>query len=320
MNKIIILHNEIQNNTQDELDVLEQCKLVSTACQELGFEVITMSVGNDIYQDILKVKEQNPDAVFNLVEAAFGKGELLYIVPSVLNALKIPYTGVPLDSLFITTGKVLAKKMMRLNNIPTADFFSIEEINRLQSSKTYIVKPIWEEASVGIDIDSVFTIHETKKVEKITHLSPSHYFIEEFIDGREFNVSILAGHDGPEVLPPAEMIFSSYFDNKPKIVGYKAKWDEASEEYKQTYRDFGTIDRNDHLKNEIVSVCRQCWTAFNLHGYVRVDMRIDKNNNIYVLEINGNPCISPDSGFVAAIHHAGYSNKIMIERILSDLN
>ncbi|MBN2280663.1 MAG: ATP-grasp domain-containing protein [Candidatus Marinimicrobia bacterium] len=320
MSKIIILHNKIQNNTEDEIDVLAQRDLVQAVCQKLGHEVSSASVGDDIYTDLKKIQSQSPDIIFNLVESGWGKGELLYVAPALLNALKIPYTGVPLDALFLTTNKVLAKKMMRLHHIPTADFYAIGEINRLTPEKTYIVKPIWEEASVGIDTDSVFTLKETSKVEKLKKLSSSHYFIEEYIEGREFNISLLATENGHEVLPPAEMIFSSYFDDKPKVVGYKAKWDETSEEYKQTNRRFGTLDDNGLLKNMILQSCDLCWNSFNLHGYVRVDLRVDDNNQPYILEINGNPCISNDSGFVAALNEAGYHHEYMIKQILKDLN
>ncbi len=320
MCKIIILHNQIQNNTSDELDVLDQRDLVKDACLKLGHDVICMSIGNDIQQDIKNVQSQKPSIVFNLVESSWGKGELLYVAPALLNSLKIPYTGVPLDALFISTNKVLAKKIMRLNNLPTADFFAIDEINKLDESKTYIVKPIWEEASVGIDNDSVFNINETEKLNKLALLSSSHYFIEEYIDGREFNVSILADKNGFEVLPPAEMTFSSFFNNKPKIVGYKAKWDENSEEFKQTNRAFGTLENNKSLERKIADVCGESWKAFNLHGYARIDFRVDKMDNLYILEINGNPCIAPDSGFVAANNFAGYSTETMVTRILKDLN
>jgi D-alanine-D-alanine ligase len=317
---IIILHNQIRNNTEDELDVLDQRDLVKEACHKLGHTVTCMTVGDDIQKDLKKVQTKNPDLVFNLVESSWGKGELLYFAPAILNSFKIPYTGVPLDALFVSTNKVLAKKLMRLYNLPTANFFAIDELNKLDPAKTYIVKPIWEEASVGIDTDSVFKLTESEKIKKITQLSSAHYFIEEYIDGREFNVSIIADGKRSEVLPPAEMIFSSYFDNKPKVVGYKAKWDENSEEFKHSYRAFGTLKNNISLNNNILKICNESWKAFNLHGYARIDFRVDRNDNLYILEINGNPCIAPDSGFVAAINYAGYSNEKMVERILEDIN
>ena len=318
--KIVILHNEVLTDNPDELDVIHQRDLVWKACEKMDFEVVCLTVGNDLMGNIQNVKNENPDVVFNLVEATWGKGELIYFAPAILNSFKLPYTGVPLDALFVTTNKVLAKKLMRFNNLPTADFFEMNELQKLDPNKTYIAKPIWEEASVGISAEYIFKISEISKLEKIKKLAASHYFVEEFIDGREFNVSILSGKNGPEVMPVAEMIFSGYFNDKPKIVGYKAKWDETSEEYKQTNRAFGTLESHSGLKEKLTDICQKSWKAFNLKGYVRIDFRVDKNDNVYILEINGNPCIAPDSGFVAAIEYAGYNVETMVKRIIEDLN
>lgn len=320
MVKIVILHNQIENNTADELDVLAQKDLVSKVCINLGYETTTLTIGENIKKDFNSVESSNPDIVFNLTEAIWGYGELIYFAPAILNSLKIPYTGVPLDALFITTNKVLAKKLMIRENLPTAPFFTLNEINLLDPQKKYILKPIWEEASVGITEDPVFSLSETEKIDKMGALSASHFFIEEFIDGREINVSMLAGKNGAEVLPPAEIIFSDYFKNRPKIVGYKAKWDESSEEYKQTNRAFGTLDDNPLLMKQLIDVCTRTWNVFNLHGYIRIDFRIDNKCQLYILEINGNPCIAPDSGFIAAIEQAGYSIETVIERIIKDVN
>lgn len=320
MKKVVILHNQIENNTPDELDVLAQRDLVSNACVNLGYEVTSLTVGDDLKNDLLAVESAKPDIVFSLVEAIWGKGELIYFAPAILNSLKLSYTGVPLDALFVTTNKVLAKKMMQKENLPTAPFFAVNEISLLKAQKKYIVKPIWEEASVGISEELIFNLSETEKVDKIKDMSISHYFIEEFIEGREFNVSMIAGENGPEVLPPAEMIFSDYFKDKPKIVGYKAKWDENSEEFKNTNRAFATLNDDPVLMKKLLDICKRSWKVFNLHGYVRIDYRIDNSGNVYILEINGNPCIAPDSGFIAAATQGGYSRDEIIERILKDLN
>lgn len=318
--KIVILHNEVLTDNPDEVDVISQRNLVKRACENLNYEVVCLTAGNNLMEDLQKVKDEEADIVFNLVEATWGKGELIYFAPAILNSFKIPYTGVPLDALFVTTNKVLAKKIMKFNHLPTSNFFSIKNCDQLDPVKTYIAKPIWEEASVGISEDFIFKPTDEEKFEKIKNLPDSHYFIEEFIDGREFNVSILACKDSAEVLPPAEIIFHNYFNDKYKIVGYKAKWDESSEEYKQTNRAFGTLENNHELYKKLIKICQKSWLAFNLKGYARVDFRVDKNENVFILEINGNPCIAPDSGFVAANDYAGYTIEMMIDRILKDLN
>jgi D-alanine-D-alanine ligase len=318
--KAVILNNQVMTGNPDEVDVIHQRDLVKKACENLGFTVSCLEVGRDMMGDIEKVKLEKPEVVFNLVEAAWGKGELIYFAPAILNAFKIPYTGVPLDALFVTTNKVLAKKMMRHHQLPTADFYSIREIDQLNPKKTYIAKPIWEEASVGISSDYIFQPSDKEKLEAIRQLNNSHYFIEEFIDGREFNISILSRQGKAEILPPAEIIFSDYFEHKHKIVGYKAKWDEDSEEYKHTNRAFGTLEDQPQLKKKLTYICEKAWQVFNLKGYVRIDFRVDTQDRICILEINGNPCIAPDSGFVAALGQAGYSNEVMVKRIMEDLN
>ena len=318
--KVVILYNQILSNAPDEIDVINQLKLVKKACEKLNCQVVCHTVGSNLMDDMEKVRNEQPDIVFNLVESLWGKGELIYFAPAILSSLKMPYTGVPLDALFMTTNKVLAKKTMRFNHIPTADYFLIHELEKLNKGKTYIAKPIWEEASVGISDDLIFNPSEKNKFEQIKQLPGSHYFVEEFIDGKEFNVSMLANENGVEILPPAEMMFDSYFDDKPKIVGYKAKWDVQSHEYNQTRRSFGTLAHNQNLEKSLIMICRQSWDAFNLKGYVRIDFRVDTNGRAFVLEINGNPCIADDSGFIAAARDAGYDNETVINRILKDLN
>ncbi len=116
------------------------------------------------------------------------------------------------------------------------------------------------------------------------------------------------------------MIYTDFFQDKYRILGYKAKWDEESGEYKNTYREFGTVKAGSELEQKLQDACKNVWEVFNLKGYARVDFRVDNEENVYVLEVNGNPCISPDSGFVAAVLKMGYTMEYMIERILNDLN
>lgn len=320
-NLVVILHNKIYDHSNpDEKDVLDQVNLVADACKQLGYRVITMEIGINPYEEILRVRDSGPLFVFNLVESVFEKGELLYFGPALLNALHIPYTGTPLESLFITTNKLLTKKMMMHYNIPTPSFYMLSETNLLKPEKQYIIKPLWEDGSVGLDEDSVFDVNNLMKLKKMAGLSSTHYFIEEFINGREFNISMLGGKNKIDVLQPAEMIFKDFPEEKPKIVGYKAKWDTSSPEYKNTVRSFDTLMPDSSLYAELKRICLDCWKYFNLKGYARVDFRIDKNSRPYVIEINGNPCISPDSGFIAAARNTGLNTRTVIKRICEELN
>ena len=111
-------------------------------------------------------------------------------------------------------------------------------------------------------------------------LDDSHWFIEDFIDGREFNISVLAGKDGPEVLPPAEIVFVNYDENRPRIIDFKAKWEMDSFEYINTVREFPGNKLNHKLAANLKEAALSCWHLFDLKGYVRVDVRTDSNDNV----------------------------------------
>ncbi len=318
--KVVILHNAVYGSSNpDEADVLHQVDLVSKALSALGYLPEAFPLQNDLFHDLEAVKECNPLFVFNLVESVFHKGELLYMGPALLNAMKIPYTGVPVEGLFLTTNKVLTKKILASNNIPTPGFFAPGEVDRLKPGTSYLLKPVSEDGSVGLDEDAVFTAGNTTMTEKISRLPSSHYFIEEYIEGREFNISILGGKGRRDILPPAEMLFHGYPEGKPRILGYKSKWDESSAEYKNTTRAFGTLSQQSSLHRELIRLTEACWECFDLKGFARVDFRVDQNDHPFVIEINGNPCISPDSGFIAAASQAGFSGTDVIARIIEEL-
>jgi D-alanine-D-alanine ligase len=120
------------------------------------------------------------------------------------------------------------------------------------------------------------------------------------------------------VLPPAEIDFSAFAPGKPRIVGYRAKWAEDSDEYRQTPRrfDFPASDRT--LLDRLSDLARACWNEFDLRGYARVDFRVDREGRPWILEINANPCLSPDAGFAAALQQAGIEYSAAIARIVGD--
>ena len=317
--KIVILFNELSENAkQDELDILDQVELAENSLLELGYETSRMTLGFDIPQFLKEIQIEKPDMVFNLVESIQNHGEQLYFATALLNYLKIPYTGVRNEGMFITTNKPLAKHWMRNSGIPTASWFELDELDKLDSNKTYLVKPKLEDGSLGFDDDLVFKGSDQTFHPKIKTLSKNNYFIEEYIDGREFNISVLGGNQGPEVLPIPEMMFIDFPSDKPKIMGYRAKWEEGSFEYENTARQFIDEKNEQILVEKLKNICIDCWKTFSLSGYVRVDFRVDKEGNPFVLEVNANPCITPGSGFYMACEQTGYTFTDATKRIIED--
>ena len=320
MSKVIILINRLSDQpTIDELDVIDQVEAVEKSLDELGLIHEREFVDANLDTLIQKLSGEPGGIAFNLVESINNNAGLVYFIPALLESLKYPFTGNPSDAMFLTTQKPLAKKLMQQMSIPTPEWFSAGEANHLDPAKQYIVKPSREDASIGIDEENVFYGANQEILEKFRDRWGDHFFIEEFIAGREFNISVMAGENGAEVLAPAEMLFKDFPADKPAIMGYSARWDESTFAYHNTQRTFELPESDNVLIEEIKRICRQCWTAFNLRGFARVDFRIDHNNRPFVLEINANPCISPDSGFYNAALRSGYTFSQVIQRILNDL-
>jgi D-alanine-D-alanine ligase len=320
MKRCCIIYNEPgQCALADELDVLDQVEYIEKHLIRLGISVYRKGITTGFMNEISILADEKPDFIFNLVESINNKGELNYFIPALLNLYSIPYSGNPLEAMFLTSNKLLASKTMRNAGINNPSLFLPSQFELLSPGNKYIVKPIWEDGSLGITEESVFEC-KPGHGERFAGLDDSHWFIEEFIDGREFNISILAGEEGPEVLPPAEIVFVNYGDIKPRIIDFKAKWELDSFEYINTVRKFPGKNLNSRLERDLKDAALACWKLFGLKGYARVDIRIDSNEKVFVIEINANPCISPDSGFVAATTEAGYPFMDVIQRIINDLN
>ncbi|MCX6302929.1 MAG: ATP-grasp domain-containing protein [Bacteroidia bacterium] len=315
----ILFNQPRENATSDELDVLDQVEYIENNLRELGIETYRKGITLDFINEIASLSADKPDFVFNLVESINNKGELCYFIPALLNMHSIPYSGNPLEAMFITTSKALTSKTLKKAGINNPQGYYPSQYTLLVPGNKYIIKPIWEDGSLGITGDSVFT-YEPGYVAKLKNFSDSHWFIEDYIDGREFNISVIYSENGPEVLPAAEMTFNNYSDEMPRIVDFKAKWEEGSFEYENTIRKFPGMNLNPRLKERIESAALKCWSEFGLKGYARVDMRVDQNDNPYVIEVNANPCLSPDSGVVAATIAANLPFTTVLTRIISDLN
>jgi len=319
-NRCCILFNQPRENAlPDELDVLDQVEYIEKNLDELGIETYRTGITADFMKEIAALAENKPDFVFNLVESINNKGELCYFIPALLNMYSIPYSGNPVEAMFITTSKALTSKTLKKAGINNPGAYAPSQYNQLIPGNKYIIKPIWEDGSLGITGESVFTFTSEYEA-KLKSYKDTHWLIEDYIDGREFNISIIAGDNGPEVLPPAEMVFHNYEEGKPKIVDFKAKWEVGTFEFQNTIRNFPGDKLNPVLKERIMSSALRCWHIFGLKGYARVDMRVDKNDIPFVLEVNANPCLSPDSGVVAATVAARLPFTVVLQRILKDLN
>jgi D-alanine-D-alanine ligase len=318
---IAILHAPVpEGASPDEQDTLVEAQAVAAALAGLGHSAHAVPFTLDLQAAAASLLKRDTDLVFNLVEGVDGQGQLIHLCPSLLDCLRIPYTGAPADAMYLSSNKLLAKRLLRDSGIPTPDWIAGEQDSC--NGSAYIIKAVWEHASIGLDEDSIIMPegrdHLGREITQRRKKWNREFFAERYIDGREFNMSIIAGDSGPRVLPPAEIRFVEYPEGKHRVVGYRAKWDEASFEYQHTQRCFSFPEEDRQLLERIIALSEKCWHAFGLRGYARVDFRVDREGNPFVLEVNANPCIAPDSGFVAAADMAGIDFTGAVERILKD--
>lgn len=328
---IALLHNAVPPDASAaDRDVLVQVDVVSAALKSLGHTWVTIPCTLDLELARQALRDARPEVIFNLVESLGGSDWLMLAATTLLDTLGVPYTGSPTEAILLTTHKVLAKDRLLQAGLPTPAWTvakrrtADKNCDCLQSPlrAPYLVKTVREHASFGLDEDSVTLKDDQVSVaqrlqERIAQLGCP-CFAEAYIDGREFNLSVLGGPNGPEVLPPAEIDFSSFPAHKPRVVGQRAKWEETSFEFVNTVRKFEYPPSDDPLLARLTSIARDCWDLFGLRGWARVDFRVDEAGEPWVLEINTNPCLSPDAGFAAAVDRAGLSFADAIARILAD--
>lgn len=333
---VAILYNRVSlNDSAGDLDVLKQVVAVEQSLLRFGHT--TARISCHLRLDAVKsaLESERPDVVFNLVESLGGTDQLMPLATVLLESMLMPFTGASTLAMLKTTQKLEAKRHLLMFGLPTPAWMTNEHTgwqglrNPDAIPTTAIIKAVSEHASLGMNDDSVVNIAELGSsksrssslakliADKADELATPH-FAEDYIDGREFNLSVLATGFGPNVLPPAEIEFEGYPSDKPKIVGHDAKWNEHTSEYVNTPRRFEFAHGDQPLLDELQSLARRCWEVFELRGYARVDFRVDADGQPWILEINANPCLSPDAGFAAAVTQAGLTFDAVVERILSD--
>jgi D-alanine-D-alanine ligase len=343
--RIAVIHGEVAAGAgRDEQDVLTQVDFVSRGLVALGHEPVAVPASLNLEAVAQTLTDLQPALVFNLVETLAGKGRLIHIVPSLLDALKIPYTGAGTEAMLLTSNKLLAKRWLAAAGLPTPPWFTTSETQEeLQIEGAWLVKSVWEHASIGLDEDSVLFGADRKRLlaemDDRREALGGACLAEAYIDGREFNLSLLAGAqgpaddqpllvargalsplggvNGPEVLPPAEIRFDAYPPGKVRVVGYRSKWEEGTFEFANTPRTFEFPAQDTPLLAHLKDMALRCWKLFDLRGYARVDFRVDQEGRPWILEVNANPCLSPDAGFAAAALRAGLTFPDILCRIIN---
>jgi D-alanine-D-alanine ligase len=308
--------------------VMDEVNAVRDSLRKLGHEAIPIQIGRrfrnldkkkiieSLVSDLRKAK---PDAVFNLCETFCGDAKLQTVVTRILDEMRIPYTGSPGNAIDLTTDKTRTKEILEGTGIPTPRFRifrSANEISKKGLKFPLIVKPNFEDGSVGIESDSVVTnkTQLKKKVAEVVEKYKQPALVEEYIDGRELNVAVFINSSSAEVLPISEILFNLP-PGVPKITSYTAKWLENSQEYKGTVGVCPSQLPED-VQEKVKSLASECIKASGCRDYASVDMRLDSKNQPYVIEVNANPDISPKAGFMRSFSATGRTYEDFVKSVL----
>lgn len=325
--RVAIVHNRVSAEmSADARDVVVQVEAVLGGLRRLGHDAVPVACTLNLHSLRRRLVRLAPDVVFNLVESLAGTDRLMHLVPALLDGMNLPYTGAPTWALLRSADKLAAKRELAGRGLPTPDWYCRGDdsrgARRLPPAGTYILKSVHEHASFGLDDQAVVEIADQDALDAAlaqrAEQTGRPWFAERFVEGREFNLSLLATAGTPQVLPPAEIDFSSFPPGKPRIVAYDAKWDARSFAYAHTPRSFDFPAADQGLLASLCQLATACWELFSLRGFARVDLRVDTRQQPWILEVNANPCLAPDAGFAAALDRARIPREEALERILED--
>ncbi len=303
---VLILIPELKEiEPDDNLATISTARELVNHYGQLGFSNIIRHFDYTPADFKTTILQEKPDCVFNLVESVSGTSRLIHVPPIYLEELQVPYTGCPAHAIEMSNDKILAKRILEFLQVPTPRWGAPKSLQD-DVPGTWFVKAQHEHASFGISQRNV--VQGTKAaIELARQLALEHkipWIVEEFIAGREFNVSIVESLNGPKVLPIAEIVFVNFGSDRYNIVDYNAKWNEDSFEYKNTVRRYDFPAADSHLLKTLEELSLKVWRGFDLRGWARVDYRIDKSGHPFVIDVNANPDLSLDAGFMTAAARA----------------
>ncbi len=312
---VLILYNEPQPavdyasrvGLESDESVLDEVHVVGEALDKLG--IPWRSAGILVLKDIPSLLNGSPEPiVFNLVEGLGGDVHAVNSVPAVCEAMGRSCTGESSACFEFTHNKWLCKHLLRAYGVvvPSGCIVpvGVEPDPARLPPGPWFIKPVQADASEGIEPSSMVALSATASIPEVVRKIHTMFqvpaLIEQYIDGREINVSILREGGSVRIMPLAEIDFGAFPAGQPRIVDYSAKWLKDSFQYQNTPRKV-PADLPPAVADRIREQALMAWQAVEARDYARVDMRLNADLEPFVLEINANPDISLDAGFAAAL-------------------
>jgi D-alanine-D-alanine ligase len=296
----------------------EEIDALVAALRDADCEVECLNAQDDLGRVMDVIRRDRPDLVFNLVEHFHDDEGQEASVAGLYELLGVEYTGNRATALSLCQNKVRTKMLLSAAGLPTPPYMVVEALPvpaPATRGLTFplIVKPAREDASGGVEDDSVVWDQDAlvDRVRYVLEWFEQPVLCEQYIDGREIHAAIL-GNEPPRVLPLFEMEFDdSYFReegevSRPSIITYSAKWDPTTEAF-YAMEPVCPAHLDPALADRIRALAAAAFHVLECRDYARVDMRVDRTGNPYILEVNPNPDLAVDGAFETCAKASGLS-------------
>jgi D-alanine-D-alanine ligase len=301
-------------------DLLHMVRHIGRTLRRLGHKVTILPLSHDLFGFQRRLRRLQPTIVFNLYDDVVHGALYDMRLAALVRMMGFPITGSSALALGLTRYKFMSASLLAGAGIPvpgnTAILETVRAVDQHRWQFPVIVQPSQEHAGIGLDRHSVVDSKKDLKVKVREILRTYHQpaLTQRFLPGREFNVGILGGNR-QRVLPLAEVDYSGLPAEIPPIMSYAAKWVENSTEYQNTKVICPALVE-DELARKISQTALRAFRAVGGRGYGRVDMRLDEQNEPYVLEVNCNPCLDEGMGLARSAEKAGYSYPQLLQMIV----
>jgi D-alanine-D-alanine ligase len=299
--------------------VTEEYEAIAKALKKQGYNVRILNIQDDIKILVDFLKKTPPDVVFNLIEFYRDDPNLEYLIAGLFTLYEVRYTGARPFTLALCQRKGMTKQLLLANNVPTPRYKLLTEPklpSRHGLRYPIIVKPSREDASSGVEKGSV--VYNFEQLNERIKTTFEEYnppiLVEEFIEGRELHVAVL-GNDPPEVLPIIEFDFSELPEDHPSIISYDAKWNPLEESFHRVH-SICPAKLSKRLEKKVKTAVLEAYKVTGCTDYARLDLRLTKDNKVFVLEVNPNPDLTEGVSFMESAEEYGLSFGETLEKIV----
>lgn len=322
MTNVLLLYNEPllpadHPDAESEHTIVGIAESLSSILRKHGFRTSLFGLGQDPTELWNALRSRQPDLIFNLFEGNLGNTDTESYVAGLLEWSGIPFTGSPYQALSVARSKELAKLLLKGSGLPTAPFFVVDRLPMPLCDLHWpvIAKPAHEDGSVGLDHGSVVTTQSAleRRVAYLLEAYKAPVLVEEYIDGREFNVAVTEFGE-VSCLPPGEILFLDRGPGRWPILTYGGKWHLGTDEFDLSPGDY-PAKISPALSERLCELAADAYRLMGCRDYARVDFRVRDGNEAYILEVNPNPEISDSAGFARCLQSAGIAHADFIMRL-----